>query len=442
MSPTPASAAARDRYLDDFRRVERPGPVWLAQLRARAIDAFAARGFPDPKDESWRFTSVAPVLETSFRPAPPPGPGPDLEVDRWGIASPGSLRLVFVNGRPHPGLSTVSSLPRGVHCQPLAAAWASLPALVEPHLASVARYDEQPFAALSTAFLEDGAFVHVPAGVELAGLIEVLFLTVGTDGPQVVHPRLLVVLERGARAAVVETYASTGNAGHFTNAVTELVIGEGAQLEHCRIQREGPRGYHLAVSQSRQGRDSRVESCSVALGGALARHDIGAVLDGPGGWLTLNGLTVARDQQHVDHHTVIDHAQPHCESHELFNGIFDERARGVFNGRIIVRPGAQRTDSKQTSNNLLLSEDARADSQPQLEIYADDVKCTHGATLGPVDDASLFYLRSRGLDRQQARALLTYGFGADVIGRVRRGDVRAHLDRLLQQHLPGSALPA
>ena len=440
MARTPTAAAARDRYLDAFRRHSPTGPSWLGHLRTRAIDAFAARGFPGPKDESWRFTNVTPVLETAFAPAPAPSRNGDPEVDRWLLVNPDSppSRLVFVNGRPHPRLSAVSALPPGVRCEPLSTAWLSVPELVEPHLAQLARYDDQPFAALSTAFLEDGAFLHVPAGVEFPGVLEVLFLTAGTDGPPITHPRLLIVLERDARATVVETYAATGDAGHFTNAVTEFVVSDSARLDHCRVQREGPGGYHIAVSQSRQGRDCRFESCSVALGGALARHDIGAVLDGSGSWLTLNGLTVARGQQHIDHHTVIDHATPHCESHELFNGIFDDRARGVFTGRIIVRPGAQRTDSKQTSNNLLLSENARADSQPQLEIYADDVKCTHGATLGPVDDASLFYLRSRGLDRQQARALLTYGFGVDVVGKVRHPRVRAHLDGLLVQHLPGS----
>jgi Fe-S cluster assembly protein SufD len=252
-------------------------------------------------------------------------------------------------------------------------------------------------------------------------------------------PRVLVALGRGSRAVVQESYISLSDGKHFTNAVTELVIGEGARLDHCRIQRENRAAYHIATTQSYQGRDSVLESCSVSFGAALSRHHIGAVLDGSGAFLTLNGLSVLAGHQHVDYHTVIDHAQPHCESHELFNGVFDGSARGVFNGRIIVRPGAQRTDSKQTNNNLLLSTDARADSQPQLEIYADDVKCTHGATLGPLDDASMFYLRSRGIDVPAARRLLTYGFGADVVGRVRSAPIRAALDAALLEQL--AALP-
>jgi Fe-S cluster assembly protein SufD len=219
------------------------------------------------------------------------------------------------------------------------------------------------------------------------------------------------------------------------NAVTEVVLEDGAHLELCREQREGPQSYHIATTQSHQGRDSRFVFTSVALGATLSRHDINAVLDGSGAYLILNGLSVLGQQQHVDYHTTIVHAQPHCESHEYFNGIFDGESHGVFNGRIIVRPGAQRTDSKQTNNNLLLSDKARADSQPQLEIYADDVKCTHGSTVGPLDPTALFYLRSRGLDAAAARGLLTYGFGAEILDRITIPGVRERLDRVIRDRL-------
>jgi Fe-S cluster assembly protein SufD len=250
------------------------------------------------------------------------------------------------------------------------------------------------------------------------------------------HPRTLVVVERGARAVVQETYLTRDSGGGaFTNAVTELVVGDGGRLDHARLQREDKSAYHVATTQSHQGRDSVLESCSVAFGAGLARHDLGAVLGGSGAFLTLNGLSVLDGKQHVDCHTIIDHAQPHCESHEVFNGVFDDHARGIFNGRIVVRPGAQRTDSKQTNNNLLLSADARADSQPQLEIYADDVKCTHGATLGPLDDASMFYLQSRGIDAAAARRMLTYGFGADIVERISNEPVRRQFDLALAERL-------
>ncbi|PYO99690.1 MAG: Fe-S cluster assembly protein SufD [Gemmatimonadetes bacterium] len=260
---------------------------------------------------------------------------------------------------------------------------------------------------------------------------------VGLEGPVVSHPRTLIVVDRGAQAAVVETYAALAGGVYWTNAVTEAVVGEGARLELFRVQREGPESFQVATTHSRQERDSYLALHVVAVGAALARHDVSTVLDGAGAELILNGLYLLSGAQHADHHTVIDHAQPHCASHEFFNGVLAERARGVFTGRIIVRPGAQRTDSKQTNNNLLLSTEARADSQPQLEIYADDVKCTHGSTVGPIDQNQLYYLRSRGLSPEAARSILTYGFGAEILDRMRHPDVRARLDRLVRERLGG-----
>jgi Fe-S cluster assembly protein SufD len=240
------------------------------------------------------------------------------------------------------------------------------------------------------------------------------------------------VVEREGRAAVIETYAALGDGVYWTNAVTEIVVGDGARVDYHRVQRESEAAYHVASTGSSQGRDSILHVHAVALGAALARHDLRAALDGPGGSCVLNGLYLLRGRQHVDHHTLIDHRQPHCESHEYFNGVLDGAARSVFTGRIIVRPGAQRTDSKQTNNNLLLSGDAHADSQPQLEIYADDVKCTHGSTLGPVDERQLFYLESRGLDGEAARRLLTYGFGAEILARIAIAPLREQLDRAVR----------
>jgi Fe-S cluster assembly protein SufD len=251
----------------------------------------------------------------------------------------------------------------------------------------------------------------------------------------VAHPRTLIVLEREAAGQVAETYASLDGGIYLTNAVTELVLGDGARAHHARVQRESERAYHIATNLSHQGRDSRLVSTTIALGAGLSRHHVSAVLDGTGAFLLLNGLSVLGGRQHVDHHTSIDHARPHCESHEFFNGVFDGESRGVFNGRIIVRPGAQRTDSKQTNNNLLLSTTARADSQPQLEIYADDVKCTHGSTVGPLDETALFYLRSRGIGPDEARGLLTYGFAAQILDQVEIAGVRDGLDAFVRERL-------
>ena len=434
-------------YVKDFQAFASNGaagaPPWLREIREGAIARFAALGFPTMKQEAWRFTSVAPIAEQHFTLAPPPVsrlPSPAVvESLALGLGP----RIVVVDGRYAPGLSSLAGLPEGVQATSLAAATRAGPGgeLAQRHLARYAPWQDNAFAALNTAFLADGAFVHIAADTALAQPLEILFLATSgagggaADGPAVSHPRSLFVVERGARAALIESYASLADGVQWTNAVTETVVGEAARVELYRVQREGRNAYHIATTQSRQERDSYLALHALTLGGSLARHDITTVLDGPGAELILNGLYLLGGSQHADHHTVIDHAQPHCASHEFFNGVLAERAHGVFNGRIIVRPGAQRTDSKQTNNNLLLSTEARADSQPQLEIYADDVKCTHGSTVGPLDQTALYYLRSRGLSPETARSLVTYGFAAEILGRMQRPDVRERLDGLVRAGL-------
>ncbi len=431
-------------YVADFEAFARNGasgaPDWLKELRAGAIARFAELGFPTMKQEEWRFTSVAPIADQRFILAYAPRstlPAPS-DIERLCVGA--GPRVVFVDGRHAPTLSTPAGLVGGAQAGSLAAALRTDAdgELVRAHLAQHARWRNSAFAALNTAFLADGAFVHVPADVTLERPLEVVFVSTGrtrSEGPIVSHPRSLIVVERGARAAVVETYAGLSDGVYWTNAVTEVVVGDGAWAELYRVQQEGPHSFQVATTHSRQERDSYLGLHVVTLGAALARHDIDAVLDGAGAELILNGLYLLGGAQHADHHTVIDHAQPHCASHEFFNGVLAERSHGVFNGRIIVRPGAQRTDSKQTNNNLLLSTEARADSQPQLEIYADDVKCTHGSTVGPIDQMQLYYLRSRGLAPEDARSILTYGFGAEILDRMRHPVVRDRLDRLVRERL-------
>jgi Fe-S cluster assembly protein SufD len=318
--------------------------------------------------------------------------------------------------------------------QSLAYVVAHRPDLVRQHLGRYAATEDRPFSALNTAFVNEGAFVHVPAKATIAEPIQLLFLASG-DKQVVAHPRNLIVLEREARASIVETYASLKQVPYWTNSVTEVVAGEGARVDYHRVQRESTKAYHVGTTQTHQDRDSIVNVHAVAVGATLARHDIGAVMAGPGGRLILNGLYLLDGAQHADHHTTIDHAADHCESHEYFNGVLDGKSRGVFTGRIIVRPGAQKTDSKQTNNNLLLSTDAHADSQPQLEIYADDVKCTHGSTVGPLDPRAVFYLESRGIGEREARRLLTYGFAAEILGRMEVAPLRAQLDAIVRGRL-------
>jgi len=404
-------------------------PDWLKDLREGGIARFHDLGFPNMKQEAWRFTSVAPIAEGSFELAKTPARIPTLEEIRPFLLLEAGYRLVFLDGFFQQSLST----PFFDDVQSLAHVVSHRQDLVRAHLGKYAT-QERPFSALNTAFVSDGAFVHVPAKTTILEPIQLLFLASGSK-PVVAHPRSLVVVEREARASIVETYAALDDHSYWTNAVTEIVVADGARLDHHRVQRESHRAYHVATTQSHQGRDSTVNLHFVAFGGALARHDIGAVMAGPGGTLILNGLYLLAGAQHADHHTTIDHAADHCESHEYFNGVLDDKSRGVFTGRIVVRPGAQKTDSKQTNNNLLLSSNAHADSQPQLEIYADDVKCTHGSTVGPLDPRAMFYLESRGIGKDEARRLLTYGFAAEILGRMEVAPLRAQLDAIVRGRL-------
>jgi Fe-S cluster assembly protein SufD len=435
---------AKDRLLADYRSFSGNGaaiaPQWLLQIRKAAIDQFDATGFPSSRDERWRFTSLKSLLEAEFRLASGHVSSVTLaDAGPYLLTAGTDQRLVFVNGRFSSELSSLGGLPSEVTAASLGSQSAAELDVVRQHLARYASPSDNPFTALSTAFIADGAVVYVPADTVLNDPIQLVFLTAPTSDPIVQHPRNLIVLAEGAAATVVEKYIGLADGEYWTNSVTECVLGENAQLSVHRVQREGAAAHHTATTQSHQARDSTYALTTVELGGALSRHDINAVLDGQGAESRLYGLTQLQGRQHVDHHTTIDHAQPNCNSWELFNGIFDERSRGVFTGRIIVRPGAQQTDSKQTNNNLLLSEAARADSQPQLEIYADDVKCTHGATLGPIDEKALFYFQTRGIEAGAARNLITYGFGVEILNQIGIQELRQSLDDVVHARLDRGA---
>ncbi len=434
-----------DRYVAAYQRFAANGtsgaPTWLQELRAAGIARFGEVGFPTVKDERWRFTNVDRIVRTEFRAPPADGETADVALFEDLVFGDPETRIVatFVNGRFAADLSSLSGLPEGVLVGGLAGALAEHGDLVRSHLSRHADTAGNSFTALNAAFMQDGAFVYVPTDVDLAQPVQLVFVTTAADAPSVSHPRNLVIVGRGSRMSLVETYLGIAGSTYWTNAVTEVVVGENAVVDAYRVQRESELAFHTATSVSYQERNSVFSVNVFAFGSALSRHDLTAVLDGEGAEATLNGLTLLAGRQHVDHHTTIDHAKPHCNSWEMFNGIFDERARGVFTGRIIVRPGAQKTDSKQTNNNLLLSKNARADSQPQLEIYADDVRCTHGATLGPIDPRQMFYIRSRGLTEQQARGLLTYGFGVEILNAVAIDELRDRLDGIIHGRLENGA---
>ena len=415
-------------------------PSWLDALRQSGARRFHAVGFPSPKEEEWRFTQLAPITRTKFRPASRErhGRGISLAAERFTFAADAACELVFVNGHFEPQLSKLGRPARGVRASSLAEALESDPQLVREHLARHASIDANPFVALNTGALRDGAFVHVAAGAAVHQPIHLLFLSSPCQEPAVAHPRVLAVLEPGAQATLVESYAGADDGVYFTNAVAEIVVGADARLDHCKLQYEGLHAYHVATMQVELRRGANFVSHSASLGGRITRNDLNVVMAGEYADATLNGLVLIGGEQHVDNHTLLDHASPNCPSHELYKHVLDAKASGVFKGKILVRPDSQKTDSKQTSKTLLLSDEASMNSQPALEIYADDVKCTHGSTTGPVDEDQVFYLRTRGVSLEAARHLLTYAFAADITRRIRVEPVRQRLENFMaaQHGLP------
>jgi Fe-S cluster assembly protein SufD len=421
-----------DQHLAPARQLPAGAPAFVGALRARGMARFAALGFPTTKVEDWKYTNIAPIARETFALAP------DRRDAAAGLAAAahlaGAIELVVVNGRFAPALSTGPALPAGAIAGSLAEAIAHTPARVEPHLGSLAAIDDDAIAALNTAFVQDGVFVYLPAGCVLAAPIHCLLVSAADGPPAVSHPRVLVIAEAGSRATIIEQYVGEGR--YWTNAVSELAVGPGAAVVHHKVQREDRRAYHLAVVAAGQREDSRLVSHAVALGAALSRTAIATRLGAPGATCELDGLYIADGTQHVDHHTTIDHAQPRGTSRELYKGILAGRATGVFNGKVLVRPGAQHSDAQQMNQNLLLSDDAQVDTKPQLEIFADDVHCTHGATIGQLNEAAIFYLRARGIDEPNARRLLIYGFANELVDRIGVEPLRRQLEAALAARLP------
>lgn len=423
----------KDSYLSNFTQFEKglgePKPSALHRVRSAAMERFAELGFPTLRDEEWRFTNVAPLAQVPFALADRPDQLPTLDRFRpFLFESAKCHRLVFVNGRFAPELSAVGILPPGVVVSSLATVLEKHAGLVQPYLAQHVDYQEHAFTALNTAFLHDGACVLVPKGCVLAEPIHVLCVSMPANEPQMAHPRHLLVADVNSQAQIVESYVTLGEGVAFTNTVTETVLKENAVIEHTKLQQESERTFHIATLQVHQERSSNFTSHALSLGGGLVRNEINAVLDAEGCECTLNGLYLASGRQLIDNHTRIDHAKPHCASHELYKGILDGQSRGVFNGKIYVHPDAQKTDAKQTNQTLLLSSDAQIDTKPQLEIFADDVKCTHGATIGQLAEEMIFYLRSRGIGRDEARGILTFAFANDILSRLRIAPLRAQLE--------------
>jgi Fe-S cluster assembly protein SufD len=440
-------------YLASFRErggeLSRREPGWLSAMRQEAIEAFADLGFPSAHDEDWRYTNVAPITKIPFVAARPDSIHCAVELLQTTLwKDPVAARLVFINGHYSPQFSLLSNAARGLEVGSLAASLhdgsASAGGWLQTYLGRTADHRRHPFVALNSALWEDGAAVRIPQGMVVPKPIHLVFVSAANDEPLVSYPRTLVVAERDSQATVIESYIGLGGGGLeggvcFSNAVSEIIVAESAVVDHYKLQSENARSFHIGTVQAYQGRSARFASTSLALGAKLARNEMNALLDGEGGECSLNGLYMGQGQQHVDNHTCIDHARPHCSSRQLYNGIMGGQASAVFNGRIVVRPNAQKTDAIQRNRNLLLSGDATIDTKPQLEIFAGDVRCTHGATVGQMDPESLFYLCSRGIGQDQARDLLIYAFAGEVLDRVKPAAVRLWANNELRTRLSQDA---
>lgn len=434
------SSEVKDHYLSSFELFEKngaaKGPSWIHPIRRAALSCFAELGFPTTRDEEWKYTNIAPIVKIPFKPGKFEING--LTADTIARVTFGELtgsQLVFVNGYYSRELSSLRPLPEGVRVGSLAAALDSDPTRVEPYLARYASYQDHALVALNTAFMEDGAFVYVPKGRIVDEPIYLVFVSTADGEATVSYPRNLIVVDNDSQAVIVESYVGSDSDVYFTNAVTEIVVGKHAVIDHYKVQRESEEAFHIATLQAHLERGSNFSSHSIAMGGALVRNDLNTELEGEGIECTLNGFYMVTGRQHVDNHTRVDHLKPHCSSRELYKGILDGKARGVFNGKIYVHKPAQKTDARQTNKNLLLSKDSLINTKPQLEICADDVKCTHGSTIGQLDQDAIFYLRSRGVGLKDARSLLTYAFARDIINRIKIEPVRAWLDDLLVTRL-------
>jgi Fe-S cluster assembly protein SufD len=431
-------------YVEDFTELSSNGgraePAWLRETRRAGIEKFAELGFPTPRNEDWHFTSVAPIAESVFSPLR--GSSGTIEreaLEPFTFAQRDWPLLVFVNGRYNAALSSVGALAKGVRVSDLSTTLRNEPALVEPWLGKLSPFDDRSFSALNAAFMSDGAVIHIAPDTEAPVPLHVIFVSDSSAAKGVAHLRNLIVAGRNSKTTVIESYVSLGDSHYFTNAVTEVSVEAGATLTHYKIQRESQRAFHVHTIDVKQARDSHYVSFSFATGAALSRTNIYTYLGGDGCGATLNGLYMADDEQHMDHQTNIVHAQPNCFSREIYKGILSGSAHGVFNGKVYVYPIAQKTDGKQTNNNLLLSEHARIDTKPQLEIYADDVRCTHGATVGRLDEMALFYMKSRGVSADKATRLLTYAFAADVLETIEVAPVRAELERATLERFTGAS---
>ena len=425
---TPGGSAYLDRYAGARARLEQGMQPWLAGWRRAGAEAFRAAGFPTIKNEAWRYTPLHALIEGDFSVDAPPAPFDRARLKGVTFGREAENRLVFVNGRLRHDLSSLRHLSPGIEFLSFAEALESRPELLESFLGKAPGLASHPFAALNAAFAADGFVLHLAPETRSEAPIEILWIGSGADKPPVYHPRNLIVAGRGAHATVIEHHVGLCIGSYFSDSVTEIALGEGALLRHCKVQDESREAFHIAATGAHLAEGAHYDSFVFSIGGRLSRNEIHVALAGKRALCRLNGAYLARGEQIIDHTTVIDHVSPETSSRELYKGVLDGRARGVFQGRITVRPNAQKTDGQQMNRALLLSDKAEINSKPELEISADDVKCSHGATAGELDDAALFYLRSRGIPEAEARRLLVEAFLGEVIDAVALAGMRMTLE--------------
>lgn len=422
-------------------------PGWLKTLRRSAFECVSEHGFPTAKDEAWKYTRVAPILSIPFEPAEPGARCALSLADVTELAGDlGGPRMVFVNGCFVNELSELKNLPEGVKLSSLASVFAQESEALESLLQQrLLRDRDQSFTALNIALSEDGAFIRIPADTTIEEPFHLVFISDAGAAPLVSHPLSVVFAGAGSRATIVETHVGIKGGIYLNNALTEIVLDEGAVVEHYKVQNEAETAFHIAFMDVRQGRASRFSAHSIALGAALGRHEVKVTLEAPDAQVVLNGLYLPRGRQHLDNPTTVNHAAPHCTSRELYKGVVDGHGRGIFDGHVVVKPGAMKTDASQTNKNLLLSASAQAYTRPRLEIFADDVKCAHGAAVGELDDDALFYLRTRGIPQQGARDLLIHAFASEMLDLIQLPSLRSRVQQLLAARfaeVPTKGVPA
>ncbi len=424
-------------YLESFKRFENGAEVdWLRPVRQAAMARTSELGFPTVRDEDWKFTNVSPIAKMSFSATTKGATISADELAPFVFKDRESARLVFVNGRYVPELSDSCSQPGGVIACSLADSVRFNRELVELHLAKHVKYETDFFSALNTAFIEDGSFVYVPSGAIVEKPIHIIYVATRTEAPIATHPRNLVIVGANADVGIIEEYVSLGGEQYFSNVVSEVIAGENSVVEHYRVERESTKAFNVGTVKVHLDRSSNVACHGAFLGGGIVRNNVHPVLAGEGAHCLINGLFMTDGRQHIDNFMHVEHASPHCDSRQFYNGILNDSSSGVFSGRIVVHKDAQKTDAKQTNRNLLLTDRASVDSKPQLEIYADDVKCTHGATIGQLDQEAVFYLRSRGISEEMARTLLLFGFATENLERMRLPYIRKYVEGLVMDKMP------